>query len=383
MSQMNLWTRYKVKCPDNTRFTFGQLNMKRKAVTLQHRQNAFGISKKNKFNLIVQGRYYNNKTPTSDPPCVRGISYEDSSPASTNDVPGDKSFMIKNDISVPIYNYIPVKRTYKGGANKYPYTAWSYGKAGFPPRSKGSSAESRAAAARELSNNAPLYSKLALTSCDFIPCRGKTLAVTLNSAYQYCYIDNSSIILNPAKAPPHKFKWLEIPDYSPQYNLGGAWAYHVPNENIIQLVTIYKNKPTFYFIYQPHTSAISSITDITTKPFLVLQNDTLVSINANFQYTFTSDLKTDCSNIFFNYTPKDKGVPFDTPTLNRPTWIKKQPSPLCTTPIECYWWNNGDSTSYIKKDISLNFGKPTNGDKKSLQNITTKQKYEITITCGN
>jgi len=191
MSQMNLWTRYKVKCPNKNRFTVGQLNMKRKALTLQHRQNAFTISKKEKFNLIVQGRYYNNKTPTSDPSCVRGASYEDSSPASTNDVPGDKSFMIKNDINVPIYNYIPVKRTYKGGANKYPYTAWSYGKNGFPVGSKGSSAESRAAAARELSNNAPLYSKLALTSCDYIPCIGKPLSVTGGKAYSNCYIDTS------------------------------------------------------------------------------------------------------------------------------------------------------------------------------------------------
>jgi len=73
--------------------------------------------------------------------------------------------MIKNDISVPIYNYIPVKRTYKGGANKYPYSAWSYGKRGFQVGSKGSSAESRAAAVKELTNNARLYSKLALTSC--------------------------------------------------------------------------------------------------------------------------------------------------------------------------------------------------------------------------
>jgi len=165
MSQLDLLPRYNVKCPNG--FTFNQLNMKRKAVTLQHRQNAFTLSKKEKFNRIVQGRYYNNKTPISDPSsCHIKIS---SSPASTNDVPGDKSFMIKNDISVPIYNYIPVKRTYKGGANKYPYSAWSYGKRGFQVGSKGSSAESRAAAVKELTNNARLYSKLALTSCPTYP----------------------------------------------------------------------------------------------------------------------------------------------------------------------------------------------------------------------
>jgi len=86
--------------------------------------------------------------------------------------------MIKNDISVPIYNYIPVKRTYKGGANKYPYSAWSYGKRGFQVGSKGSSAESRAAAVKELTNNARLYSKLALTSCPTGP-----VPVSVDSGY--------------------------------------------------------------------------------------------------------------------------------------------------------------------------------------------------------
>jgi hypothetical protein len=168
MSRMNLWTRYDLNCP--TDHTFKALNMKRKAITLQHRQNAFTLSKKEKFNLIVQGRYYNHKTPATDPSsCTIGINYEDASPASTNDVPGDKSFMIKNEIGVPIYNYIPVKRTYKGGENKYPYTTWSYGRAGFPVGAKGSSAASRAAAARELASNPALYSRTAFPP----PCNNK------------------------------------------------------------------------------------------------------------------------------------------------------------------------------------------------------------------
>jgi len=166
MSRMNLWTRYRLNCPGERIFSFHDLNMKRKAITLQHNQNAYPISKKQKFSLIVQNRYYTSITPTGDPPvCNIGINDKDGSPASSNDVPGDKSFIIYNDVNVPIYNYIPVKRIYKGGGNKYPYTAWSYGKAGFAVGSKGSSRESRAAAARELAAHPNLYSKLAIKPC--------------------------------------------------------------------------------------------------------------------------------------------------------------------------------------------------------------------------
>ena len=382
MNQMNLWTRYKVKCPNENGFTFGQLNMKRKAVTLQHRQNAFTISKKEKFNLIVQGRYYNNKTPASDPSCVRGASYEDSSPASTNDVPGDKSFMIKNDRNVPIYNYIPVKRTYKGGANKYPYTAWSYGKTGFPIGSKGSSAESRAAAARELSNNAPLYSKLALTSCDYIPCRGKDLEVKGRKAYKQCYI-----YINTTTYPldmPEKLKWLDIPDYSPLYNVGGAWASTDTTQNIIHLVTIHNNIFTYYFIYQPDTTTLTTLGDIITKPFMVLQNKENVAANTTFSYIFDSDVRTDCSNIFFNYNVDDSGIPFAKDTLNKPHWIHQFPyNTLCEKDIECYWWSGNNILKPYPPDISLNFGNPHKNNKDNLEAITTRKQYEITITCGN
>lgn len=377
MNQINLWTRYKVKCPND--FSFSQLNMKRKAVTLQHRQNAFTISKKEKFNLIVQGRYYNNKTPTSDPSCVRGASYEDSSPASTNDVPGDKSFMIKNDINVPIYNYIPVKRTYKGGANKYPYTAWSYGKNGFPVGSKGSSAESRAAAARELINNAHLYSKLAITSCDYIPCRGKQLSVTFGTAYSKCYINNPEIKLTL----PVKLNWLNIPDFSPLYNQGGAWAgYAKNNYKIIHLVTIHKNIFTYYFIYRKSKNKLTTLGNIKYKPFMVLQNMEKVSANNTFPYIFKSDVYTDCSNIFFNYTADDSGIPFAEDTLNKPPWIK-QSDKVCTS-IKCYWWSgNRQPESYKPSDISLNFGNPALTNPPNLETITTHQNYEIKINCDN
>ena len=166
MSEMNLWTRYRLNCPGERIFSFHDLNMKRKAVTLQHKQNAYNITKKQKFSLIVKDRYYTSITPASDPPeCTININDKDGSPASTNDVPGNKSFIIYNDVNVPIYNYIPVKRTYRGGSNKYPYTAWSYGKAGFAVGSKGSSRASRAAAGRELAANPNLYNRKAIKPC--------------------------------------------------------------------------------------------------------------------------------------------------------------------------------------------------------------------------
>ena len=167
MSKMNLWTRYRLNCPSKQLFSFHDLNMKRKALTLQHKQNAYNVTKKQKFSLIVKDRYYTSRTPAASEPreCFIGINDKDGSPASTNDVPGDKSFIIYNDLNIPIYNYIPVKRIYRGGANKYPYTAWSYGKAGFGVGLKGSSRESRAAAARELAANPNRYNRKAIKIC--------------------------------------------------------------------------------------------------------------------------------------------------------------------------------------------------------------------------
>jgi hypothetical protein len=156
-------SRYNLTCPSD--HTFSELNMKRKALTLQYKQNAYEVSKKDKFKRIVRGKH-NNNTPTTS--CIIKSNYIDGSPASTNNVPGDKSFMIINDDLVPIYNYIPVKRTYRGGANKYPYTAWTYGQYGFAVGSKGSNPESRAAAQRNLIANSSVYNRLALTSCPII-----------------------------------------------------------------------------------------------------------------------------------------------------------------------------------------------------------------------
>jgi hypothetical protein len=386
MSHLNLWPRYKVKCPND--FSFSQLNMKRKAVTLQYRQNAFALSKKEKFNLIVQGRYYNNKTPASDlsasdPSSCKRIS---SSPASTNDVPGDKSFMIKNDINVPIYNYIPVKRTYKGGANKYPYSAWSYGKTGFPVGSKGSSAESRAAAVNELSNNAPLYSKLALTSCDYIPCRGKTLMVTFpsTSIYLQSYIDSSNNRLITSETLKLKLTWLNIPDYSALYNKGGAWAGHNKNNSVIHLVTVYNNIFTYYFIKNDKLSKSINLTNISVlKPFMVLQNSTKIPITDNLKVPLGPTLQTDCSEVLFNYNATDINIPLRPSTPNSPSWIKPVPTLCNNTSILCYWWSQNDnlySSPHPATPPKLYFGI---SGQNNLKYITNKDNYQITITCDN
>ena len=79
---------------------------------------------------------------------------------------------------------------------------------------------------------------------------------------------------------------------------------------------------TYYFIYQPDTPILTTLGDITTKPFMVLQNKENVAANTTFSYKFDSDVRTDCSNIFFNYNVNDSGIPFAKDTLNKPHWIE-------------------------------------------------------------
>ena len=133
MSRLNLWTRFNTTCPDD--INFHEQNKKRKTLALQHKQNSFVISKSQQYIRIVKGL-----KPSQTIACElkHSISLDEST------------------------NPHPIKRTYRGGSNKYPYSGWSYGSAGHPVGKRGSSEASRAAAANELKNNPHLSSRLAI-----------------------------------------------------------------------------------------------------------------------------------------------------------------------------------------------------------------------------
>lgn len=161
------WTRYKESCPNNINNSFYQLNMKRKALTLQYNNsNYVQLKKTKKYIIAVKNQ---NRITNRDSDSIQKIlskcSRDSSFSAAQSNVPGNKSFILYDNPNVPIYNYIPVKRTYQGGNNKYPYTAWQYGMLGFPRGMKGTSREMRRAAQVELSNNSTKYSRIYSKAC--------------------------------------------------------------------------------------------------------------------------------------------------------------------------------------------------------------------------
>ena len=200
------WTRYKELCPNKSQISdvsnlFFELNMKRKALTLQHTNTQSSLKKSNLYTKAVKnqnritGRFIDNNSETKK--CILNIS----STASKSDVPGNKSFVLYNNSAIPIYNYIPVKRTYKGGNNKYPYTAWEYGMQGFPVGKKGSSLQSRQIAQQILKNNSDKYSKTTTSyNCYSEKCLGKKIELQL----EIDNIDISCISIDYSK--PNKKK---------------------------------------------------------------------------------------------------------------------------------------------------------------------------------
>ena len=95
------WTRYKHSCPNKINSYF-ELNMKRKALTLQHNRHTqlkninVYIKAVNNQNRIVNRFLHNSKKNV----CHLNIY----SSASQSNVPGNKSFILYNDPKTPIYN---------------------------------------------------------------------------------------------------------------------------------------------------------------------------------------------------------------------------------------------------------------------------------------
>ena len=216
------WTRYKEPCP-NTTDSFFELNMKRKALTLQYnnthtqqKKTALYIKAVKNQNRITN-RYIQKDIHSQT--CILDIS----SSASQSDVPGNKGFILYNNPTIPVYNYIPVKRTYQGGNNKYPYTSWKYGMQGFPVGKKGTSQASRLAAQQELANNPEKYSKITnYNGCFNTLCSNKSIELTLNISDISINDSNSENLLNLN----HTFKPIILdPEYTDIGLLGQIWYY--------------------------------------------------------------------------------------------------------------------------------------------------------------
>ncbi len=239
------WTRFKGICLNkstNKDISFAELNMKRKALTLQHTNTQSSLKKSNLYTKAVKnqnritGRFINNNSAETLK-CVKNTT----STASKSDVPGNKSFILYDNSAIPIYNYVPVKRTYKGGNNKYPYTAWEYGMQGFPVGKKGSSLQSRQIAQQIAENNSNKYSKNTTSyNCYSEKCFGKNIELELD-------IDNIDILIsenieNIEKNIKLKPIYLN-PDYIDIRFTGQVWFY--TNKN-----NIFKNdKNNYMYVY--------------------------------------------------------------------------------------------------------------------------------------
>lgn len=134
-----------------------ELDMRRKSETLKYKKNASNMSSKMQYGQIARGNYSRKKVWATQSdfytnPNVNNLPYENNiisaCPDSQNiyyytaaqsDVPGNKSFRLFNDDTIPLTRYVPVKRTYVGSNNtKWPETKWQSSSLGFPNGKSGS-----------------------------------------------------------------------------------------------------------------------------------------------------------------------------------------------------------------------------------------------------
>ena len=140
--QTSIWTRDNGKCQNidnvpeyNNNSSYETLNEKRKAVIFQYKNNASGFSKKQHFSRLSRGlgkprgkTYANQGFKGTNPNSQRLPLFNNtlicsgankiSGLTSQNDTPGPVR-SITNWPDVPLTNYI-VRRTYKGGSEKWP-----------------------------------------------------------------------------------------------------------------------------------------------------------------------------------------------------------------------------------------------------------------------
>ena len=139
-------------CTDTTSHTFTkyQLDMRRKVETLKYKDKTFGYSKAmitSQYARAKQGKkkqwaaqsitnsYPNVNNYTQNGFVLSCPNVSASTPvhiASQSNVPGNKSFPMFLETNVPVVNYVPVRRTYRSAAEKYPQFAYKSGDLGFP-----------------------------------------------------------------------------------------------------------------------------------------------------------------------------------------------------------------------------------------------------------
>ena len=130
-----------------TKFT---LDMRRKAETLLHKKQTFGYTKAQIISQFARSKQGKKKQwasqsltesfPNSNNYTLNGFTLscpnsQAHTPvfnASQSDVPGNKSFSLYLDKTVPVVGYVPVRRTYAGSGEKYPQSTYKDGDLGFP-----------------------------------------------------------------------------------------------------------------------------------------------------------------------------------------------------------------------------------------------------------
>lgn len=155
-----------------------ELDMRRKAEILKYKNNTSKLTKKQEWAYINklkrQGITWANQTGTATNPNAKGLTFLnddqttnilicknkkiDIAQAITSDLslssiiarlnsfptgasnvpPSDDTKVLYSDNNMPLTNFNVVNNVYKAGAEKFPMTAWSPGKKGFPVGKKGS-----------------------------------------------------------------------------------------------------------------------------------------------------------------------------------------------------------------------------------------------------
>lgn len=261
--------------------SYSNLNMKRKALTLQHHNNSFKITNAQLYSKIVRNTYPNNhqqnilpyntninidiSTCTLDPSAI-----VTSSLASQSDVPGDKSFIINYNYKTPIYNYIPVRRKQSNSTSKYPYTAWTSGRLGFGVGKKGSNAKMRKLANDNLEQNKVEFSSTTINRCNNRNCEYQNIKFIVNknsilgqlsfffdnpnhnfSIWDLAIIQNNLKNNVPLRLLELDFQFIEIEKNDILYNEGMVW--YIPfSQNKQGIIRIIKDseepKATFFLV---------------------------------------------------------------------------------------------------------------------------------------
>lgn len=107
------WTVFKPPCPDYTKYTTEQINMRRKAEVLKYKKNKSNDNKKARYAYFARNR--NTNLLGSRQANSKSSSCKNSSSAS--DVPGNKVLFL--DKSVPVFGLV-VSRQYGPGVGNYP-----------------------------------------------------------------------------------------------------------------------------------------------------------------------------------------------------------------------------------------------------------------------